>query len=511
MEKEDEDENIRAEREMAESLDRLAPKAKAAMAEMEAMEKTEENDEDDQGEDKMSKKKWKKMHRLTVAQLKQSVERSDLVEWHDVTSKDPLLLLHLKAARNTVPVPRHWCMKRKYLQGKRGFVKPPFELPECIRMTGIQDMREAVLEKDDKKSLKAKMRERVRPKMGKIEIDYQKLHDAFFRYQTKPQMSGHGDLYYEGKEMETKLKEKKPGNLSEELRIALGMPVASNKDKFPPPWLIAMQRYGPPPSYPNLKIAGLNAPIPEGCAFGYHAGGWGKPPVDEFGRPLYGDVFGQTLMGIGADGSLDVIEGEVRRHWGELEDDEEEEEEFEDDEDEPVERPVVVEREKNIDSSGLVTPAGYETPAGLVTPSGASSTVTTTRGIETPGDLELRKRPELMEGSDTPSLYKVVPEKKVNVGGGLMGTTHVYEISNAKKADGDVDVALNPDELEDIEPEVLKARYEKNVREQRDSGVSSTKSGTDTSSKQKRKSHTPKEVEKESQEKESKRYKQFKF
>jgi len=25
-----------------------------------------------------------------------------------------------------------------------------------------------------------------------------------------------------------------------------------------------MQRYGPPPSYPNLKIPGLNAPIPEG-------------------------------------------------------------------------------------------------------------------------------------------------------------------------------------------------------------------------------------------------------
>ena len=53
-----------------------------------------------------------------------------------------------------------------------------------------------------------------------------------------------------------------------------------------------MQRYGPPPSYPNLKIPGLNSPIPEGCSFGYHAGGWGKPPVDEHGRPLYGDVFG---------------------------------------------------------------------------------------------------------------------------------------------------------------------------------------------------------------------------
>ena len=36
-----------------------------------------------------------------------------------------------------------------------------------------------------------------------------------------------------------------------------------NSHKVPPPWLIAMQRYGPPPSYPNLKIPGLNSPIPE--------------------------------------------------------------------------------------------------------------------------------------------------------------------------------------------------------------------------------------------------------
>lgn len=31
---------------------------------------------------------------------------------------------------------------------------------------------------------------------------------------------------------------------------------------------------------------------PQNCTFGYHAGGWGKPPVDEMGKPLYGDVFG---------------------------------------------------------------------------------------------------------------------------------------------------------------------------------------------------------------------------
>ena len=67
----------------------------------------------------------------------------------------------------------------------------------------------------------------MRPKMGKIDIDYQKLHDAFFRFQTKPKMTIHGDLYYEAKEFETKLREKKPGNLSDDLKMALGMPVGS--------------------------------------------------------------------------------------------------------------------------------------------------------------------------------------------------------------------------------------------------------------------------------------------
>ena len=33
-----------------------------------------------------------------------------------------------------------------------------------------------------------------------------------------------GDLYYKDKEFETHLKNKKPGDLSDELRVALGMP-----------------------------------------------------------------------------------------------------------------------------------------------------------------------------------------------------------------------------------------------------------------------------------------------
>jgi hypothetical protein len=58
-------------------------------------------------------------------------------------------------------------------QGKRGIEKPPFQLPEYIANTGITKLRNAALEMDEKKKLKSKTRDRVAPKMGRIEIDYQ--------------------------------------------------------------------------------------------------------------------------------------------------------------------------------------------------------------------------------------------------------------------------------------------------------------------------------------------------
>ena len=47
--------------------------------------------------------------------------------------------------------------------------------------------------KEAEQSLRQKTRERVQPKMGKIDIDYNKLHDAFFRFQSKPSMSKFGE------------------------------------------------------------------------------------------------------------------------------------------------------------------------------------------------------------------------------------------------------------------------------------------------------------------------------
>ena len=56
----------------------------------------------------------------------------------DVTADDPRLLVHLKSYRNSIPVPKHWAQKRKFLMGKRGIEKPPFQLPDFIQATGIE-------------------------------------------------------------------------------------------------------------------------------------------------------------------------------------------------------------------------------------------------------------------------------------------------------------------------------------------------------------------------------------
>ncbi|CAK5267597.1 unnamed protein product [Mycena citricolor] len=409
----------------------------------------------------LSKKKQRKLSRLTVAELKRLVKKPEVVEWTDVTAADPRLLLHLKSYRNTIPIPIHWSAKRDYLQGKRGIEKPPFQLPAYIADTGIGTMRDAVKEKEANMSLKQKTRERVQPKMGKIDIDYQKLHDAFFKFATKPVTTGYGEMYYEGKEFETSLKEKRPGDLSPELVEALSIPPLA-----PPPWLISMQRFGPPPSYPTLRIPGLNAPIPEGAQWGFHPGGWGKPPLDEYNRPLYGDVFG-ALPKVGG-GDTDMGEPIDKTTWGELEPDEEEEEEEESSEEEE-------EEEDDTPAPG----DGMQTPSGMETPSGMTSVVSTVAGgLETPDFLELRKgRTADVQDSGPKSLYTVVPERQASVRG-LMGSERGYDVSglahanvpvlgeerSSKRKNNGVEVSIDASELEGISADELRRKYDAHSR-----------------------------------------------
>ena len=173
----------------------------------------------------------------------------------------------------------------------------------------------------------------------------------------------------------------------------------------PPPWLWMQQRYGPPPSYPNLRIPGLNSPIPPGCQYGNHAEGWGRPPVDEQGRPLYGDVFGVYVE----EKATKKLNPEEEKLWGEIPENAVEEE----DEEEEREAEVPVEEEKKEEEVPV--------PADVVIP-----------GSETPAAIQLRKE----AGDETPyepkSLYTHLEEVEVSGGEGFMPPTKKYVSPSSK-------------------------------------------------------------------------------
>jgi splicing factor 3B subunit 2 len=253
--------------------------------------------------------------------------------------------------------------------------------------------------------------------MGAVDIDYRTLYESFFKHQTKPDnLTAFGDLYYEGKELETRSNIKPGGPLSQTLREALGMTMESS----PPPWLINMQRYGPPPSYPNVKIPGLNAPLPnDQCQYGYHIGGWGKPPVDTFGRPLYGgnpfDAPGGGGDGNAAHGALVTSDGKTvaKTAWGALpsadfaEADEEESEEEESSEEEEMEESEGEEEEADTGGAESVLP--------LPPP-------------EAPSAVDLRKQ----AGDETPlvhtgpkQLYTILEERRPEQQSGVVFSSDV--------------------------------------------------------------------------------------
>ncbi|EAR88113.1 PSP family protein (macronuclear) [Tetrahymena thermophila SB210] len=369
--------------------------------------RAQEKLEKEQNKEKLSRKQRKQQRWLQVAQLKALVKRPDLVEAWDITAPDPRTLVFLKSLKNTVPVPRHWCQKRKYLQNKRGILKQPFKLPEYIENTGIAKLRDPFSERDGITMVKQKLKERMNPKMGKIEIDYDVLHDAFFKYQTKPKLTIHGDIYYEGKEDECQSKKYKPGRMSEALRSALEI-----SDYAPPPWLASMQRYGPPPSYPNLKIIGMT----------YHDQGGSflnkvaiEEQVKQMNMPgIYG-IFKSDDDG--NDDAIPVPKG----YWGQV---------IEDD-DHNVEDQAEVVEDQDLDEDDLGDDdvdfeeqlQSYDKQGGQQQnyPKHAAVNQSNAAGFETP-DVDIRGQP----ASEAP-LYHVleqVPTKGQS--GAILGSQHTY-------------------------------------------------------------------------------------
>ncbi|KAJ5238683.1 hypothetical protein N7468_003302 [Penicillium chermesinum] len=395
-------------------------------------------DEEQENEAKISKKKRKELNKLSVAELKRLARKPELVEWTDTSAMDPNLLIQIKAQCNIVPVPSHWSLKREYLSSKRGIEKAQFALPKFIQETGIAEMRDAALEKQEQSSLKQKQRERVQPKMGRLDIDYQKLYEAFFRFQEKPELTRYGETYYEGKEYETNLRHLRPGELSDELRDALGMAPGAA-----PPWLFNQQTHGPPPSYPALRIPGVNAPPPPGGAWGFHPGGYGKPPTNDHNQPKYGgDIFGvlqpQQRLQQG-----EPIEKDL---WGELQPSEESEEESEEEEERESEEEAESDGEHGDNEQRW--PSAPETSGRM-----ASAEPPELLGAESvSGEFDARKhRANKTEETVHPrQAYQVIPERQTRIQG-RFGSDRAYDLSGdqgrKRKKPGDVDVSVDVDAI----------------------------------------------------------------
>lgn len=160
-----------------------------------------------------------------------------------------------------------------------------------------------------------------------------------------------------------------------------------------------------------------------------------------------------------------------------------------------------------------------------MTPSGISTTVSA--GLETPDMIELRKRKTQIEtdmesvGGEAPALYKILPEKATSVGSSMMGSSKVYDITAAKRANllheamisgtqSGIDMTLNPDELE-MDSETLQSRFDQQVKQ----GAMEHDDSEDLAKKQKKKpakpATTPSGTASSAEKDKNKKYKEFKF
>ncbi|KAK5719625.1 hypothetical protein LTR17_015252, partial [Elasticomyces elasticus] len=198
-------------------------------------------------------------------------------------------------------------------------------------------------------------------------------------------------------------------------------------------------------------------------------GGYGKPPLDESGRPLWGgDVFG--LGEVEKEG--EVGESVDKSLWGELQVFEEEEEEEEDEDEEDDEDG---DGDEEDGGKGTETPFG----TGLETPGGITSTVPTDfGGIHSMGgeEFNLRKQRRGTETEDSVhprSAGQVLQERAIRAEG-FFGGEKAYNLnqqgmsgpgahpppppnvpvlgadggSGRKRKAGDLDVSVDPEALE---------------------------------------------------------------
>lgn len=201
---------------------------------------------------KLSKKERKaKQKQALFEKYLKEVPYPHLLELDDVKSNIVVLLNKMKNFEGSVRVPSRW--KHKSLFPK-SYVKKEF------KFTANFDFKLGLDELTNK--------ERLFPKLGVTSVNPKDLFETFKPFTGR--LTGVGEVFDFTWNFD--IKQCVPGQLSQELKDALGM-----KGQAPPPWLFKMQTMGTPPGWPGVLYPGVNYKIPEGCVYGYEPNGWGKP------------------------------------------------------------------------------------------------------------------------------------------------------------------------------------------------------------------------------------------
>ncbi|KPI88727.1 putative spliceosome-associated protein [Leptomonas seymouri] len=218
----------------------------------------------------------RKHHKMTWEALKLRAAETfgpaatEVVGEHDGSSVDPLFTVRMKLEPHTVPVPNHWKLQRTFLSRQADREEAVGIVPAEVAALGIEKIRAT----KDKKA---------NPNQVAF-ISCFMTGTPLQRKTYQVELTDVGDVFYEGK-WRAKTHHT-PGVLSARLRQALGIgPTA------PPPWLYSMQAMRRlPPAYPDIRIPGLNAPIPAGGQWGQGEGQWGEPPRSENNAFLFPGV-----------------------------------------------------------------------------------------------------------------------------------------------------------------------------------------------------------------------------
>ena len=94
----------------------------------------------DNSEEHFSARKRRKLEKPSLSQLKSQVPYPQVIEWYDCDARYPSLLASIKCTKNVIPVPNHWQSKKEYLSGRSLLGKGPFQLPDIIKKTNIEQM-----------------------------------------------------------------------------------------------------------------------------------------------------------------------------------------------------------------------------------------------------------------------------------------------------------------------------------------------------------------------------------